>query len=101
MNKRTGQCVSYYRYHRDTIMLVQIDSKPSPTTLVKVYMLISSAEAEEETEKVCEQIDELIKFVKRDENLVLLVLILLAMQLQVNERKGKWMENIDYVREMK
>ena len=70
MNKKIGKRVEYFKTHCDRIIVIRIKSKPNPTTIVNVYMP-TSAHDDDEVECVYEEIDEAIKHVKGDENLII------------------------------
>ncbi|HCF9438090.1 TPA: hypothetical protein NI641_006403, partial [Pseudomonas aeruginosa] len=55
MNKKIGMRVNYYEQHSDRIIIVKIDTKPTPTTVVQVYMPTSSAD-DEEIEEIYEEL---------------------------------------------
>ncbi|XP_068083215.1 craniofacial development protein 2-like, partial [Anabrus simplex] len=71
MNKKIGQRVSYYDQHNEIIIVVKINTKPMPTTIVQVYMPNSSAD-DEEIERIYEEREDLIQYVKGDENLIVM-----------------------------
>ncbi|XP_068085627.1 craniofacial development protein 2-like, partial [Anabrus simplex] len=71
MNKKIGQRVSYYDQHSERIIAFKIDTKPIPTTIVQVYTPTSSAD-DEEIERIYEEIEDLIQYVKGDENLIVM-----------------------------
>ncbi|XP_049864013.1 craniofacial development protein 2-like [Schistocerca gregaria] len=71
MNRKIGMRVSYYKQHRERIIVAKIDTKPTRTTVVQVYMLTSSAD-DEEIEEMYDQIKEIIQIVKGDENLIVM-----------------------------
>ncbi|XP_068081777.1 craniofacial development protein 2-like [Anabrus simplex] len=71
MNKKIGQRVSYYDQHSERIIVVKIDTKPMPTTIVQVYVPTSSAD-DEEIQRMYEEIEELMQYVKGDENLIVM-----------------------------
>lgn len=71
LNKKLGQRVIHYEQHSSRLITVKIDSKPKPTTILQVYMPTSTAE-EEKIEEIYEEIDELIRIVRGDENLIVM-----------------------------
>ncbi|XP_066998280.2 craniofacial development protein 2-like, partial [Anabrus simplex] len=71
MNKKIRQRVSYKDQHSKRIIVVKIDTKPVPTTLVQVHMPTSSAD-DEEIERIYEEIEDLIQYVKGDENVIVM-----------------------------
>ncbi|XP_068083881.1 craniofacial development protein 2-like [Anabrus simplex] len=71
MNRKIGQRVSYYDQHSERIIVVKIDTKPVPTTIVQVYMPTSSAN-DDEIERIYKEIQDLIQYVKNDENLIVM-----------------------------
>ena len=71
MNKKIGQRVKYYEQHSERIIVIKIESKPKPTTIIQVYMPTSAAE-DDKVEGVYEEIEELMKYVKGDENLIIM-----------------------------
>nr|QNU13194.1 fatty acid synthase 3 [Locusta migratoria] len=62
--------VNYYDQHSDRIIIVKIDTKPTPT-VVQVYMPTSSA-YDEEIEEIYEELKEIIQTVKGEENLIVM-----------------------------
>ncbi|MGX9339095.1 hypothetical protein, partial [Pantoea dispersa] len=71
MNKKLGMRISYYKQHSERIIVAKIDTKPTPTTVVQVYMPTSSAE-DEEIEEMYDEIKEIIQVVKGEENLIVM-----------------------------
>ena len=71
MNRKIGQRVSYYEQHSERIIVTKIDTKLKPTTIVQVYMPTSSAD-DEEVEKIYEEIEDVLQYVKGDENLIVM-----------------------------
>ena len=59
MNRKIGQRVSYYEQVSERIVVVKIDTKPKPTTIVQVYMPTSSAD-DEVVEEVYEKIGDIL-----------------------------------------
>lgn len=71
MNRKIGQRVSYYEQHNERIVVVKIDTKPQPTTIVQVYMPTSSAD-DEEVDKIYEEIEDVVQYIKGEENLIVM-----------------------------
>ncbi|XP_049771885.1 uncharacterized protein LOC126151220 [Schistocerca cancellata] len=71
MNKKIGVRVSYYKHHSERIIVVKIETKPTPTTVVQVYMPTSSAN-DEQIGEMYDEIKEIIQVVKGDENLIVM-----------------------------
>ncbi|XP_067004726.2 craniofacial development protein 2-like, partial [Anabrus simplex] len=71
MSKEIGQRTNYYDQHSERIIVVKIDTKPRPTTIVQVYMPTSSAH-DEEIERIYEEIEDVIQYVKSHENLIVM-----------------------------
>jgi len=71
LNKALGKRVTYYDQISDRVILVKLDTKPVQTTIVQVYMPTSSAD-EDELERVYEEIEDAIRYVKGDENLIVM-----------------------------
>ena len=63
MNRKVSQRVSYCEQFSDRVVLIRIDSKPTPTTIVQAYMPTSQA-GDEEIEKVYEDVDRVIQHIK-------------------------------------
>ena len=63
--------VSYYKQHSERIIVAKIDTKPTPTTIVQVYMPTSSAD-DEEIDEMYDRIKEIFQIVKGDENLIVI-----------------------------
>ncbi|XP_049768102.1 uncharacterized protein LOC126101500 [Schistocerca cancellata] len=66
-----GVRVSYYKQRSERIIVAKIDTKPTSTTVVQVYMPTSSAD-DEEIDEMYEDIKEIIQVVKGDENLIVM-----------------------------
>ena len=71
MNKKIGMRVIYYDQRSERIIIGKIDTKPTPTTIVQVYMPTSSAD-DEEIEEMYDEIKEIIQTVKGEENLIVM-----------------------------
>ena len=71
MNKKIGHRVSYYEQHSERLIVAKIDTKPQPTTIVQVYMPTSAAD-DEEIEKMYEEIEDILQYVKGEENLIVM-----------------------------
>ncbi|MFP3019965.1 MAG: hypothetical protein ACEY3F_01185 [Wolbachia sp.] len=71
MNKRFGCRVTYYEQCSDRIISIRLNMKYIPTTIIQVYMPTSTSD-DAEVEEVYEQINEIIKYLKGDENLILI-----------------------------
>ena len=71
MNREIGSKVIYYKQQSERLILVKINTKPVITTVVQVYMPTSSHE-DEEIEEVYEELEELIKHAKGEENLIIM-----------------------------
>lgn len=60
----------YYQVN-DRIIVIRLDTKPTDTTLISVYMP-TSAHEEEDVEEIYEKIEEQIAQVRDEENLIIL-----------------------------
>ena len=71
LDERLGKLVDSYLQFNERILLVRIKTKPTNTVLVQVYMPTSACE-DEEIEVMYDNIEEVIKYVKGDENLIVM-----------------------------
>ena len=71
MNKEIGNKVLYYKQQSERLIMVKIDTKPVVTTVVQVYMP-TNTHTDQEVEEVYEEIEELLKHVKGEENLIIM-----------------------------
>lgn len=71
LNKELGQRVTEYIQYNERTMRVRISTKPADTVIIQVYMPTTTHE-DEEIEHMYECIEELMKNVKGDENLIIL-----------------------------
>ena len=68
MNTKIGMRVSYFEQHSEHIIVAKIDTKPTPTIGVEVYMPTSSAQIEE----MYDEIKEIIQTVTGEEDFIMM-----------------------------
>ena len=71
LSRKFGQRVEYYEQYSERIIVAKINTKPTCTTVVQVYMPTSQAD-DEDVEKVYEEIDEILRYIKGDENVIVM-----------------------------
>ena len=71
LNKKAGRSVRDYIQYSDRIVMVRLESKPVNTVIIQVYMP-TSAHSDDEIEEVYSDLEEVLKFVKGNENLIIL-----------------------------
>lgn len=71
LKKDFGQRVIEYTQHNERLLKVRLNTKPKDTVIIQVYMP-TTAHDEEEVEELYENIEQLIKHTKGDENLIVM-----------------------------
>uniref|UniRef100_A0A8D8YQU9 Craniofacial development protein 2 n=1 Tax=Cacopsylla melanoneura TaxID=428564 RepID=A0A8D8YQU9_9HEMI len=71
LDKKLGKLVDSYLQFNTRIIMVRLKTKPTPTVVIQVYMPTSAAD-DETIETMYENIEETMKYVKGDENLIIM-----------------------------
>ena len=71
LSKEMGKRVKGYVQYSGRTLLVKVDTKPKETVIIQTYMP-TSAQEDELIEECCDELNEAIKDVKGDSNLIVL-----------------------------